>query len=297
MPYSNSNISPHTQSHPQFGSNQFNTPQFATPQFNPTQFSTAPMTTSPEFDILDWHPAYQSCQRYFLDHAQHEPGTQALCALVNIRLPFQWHTNPLFSSSQAAVSPSASSSANSNQPYTFTSGWPQQQSSRPTPSPTPNRASSSAQTQSSSHQPAPAFVSLIPYIRRLIITGFDKPGILHGLFGDHYLTGITPLQDCERRNYLFAAKHGGWRTCKKQYDMSPGEEVPFLKPLVNVTAEELEAAEKSWSGWLAMEDWMLGPRAPEGGEEEAERRGRGDSGLGMQGVGPLGFGAGGLDGR
>jgi hypothetical protein len=24
----------------------------------------------------------------------------------------------------------------------------------------------------------------------------------------------------------------------------------------------LDAAEKSWSSWLAMEDWMIGPRAP-----------------------------------
>ncbi|KAI7540073.1 hypothetical protein KC331_g9377, partial [Hortaea werneckii] len=47
-----------------------------------------PMTSDPDFDILEWHPAYTSCQRYFLDHAQHEPATQALCALINIRLPF-----------------------------------------------------------------------------------------------------------------------------------------------------------------------------------------------------------------
>lgn len=73
---------------------------------------------------------------------------------------------------------------------------------------------------------------------------------------------MTPLQDCERRNYLFAAKHGGWRSCKKQYDESPEETVPFMKPLQDVRQEELEAAEKSWSSWLAMEDWMIGPRAP-----------------------------------
>lgn len=44
--------------------------------------------------------------------------------------------------------------------------------------------------------------------------------------------------------------------------MNPEETVPFLKPLQNVRGEELEAAEKSWSSWLAMEDWMLGPREP-----------------------------------
>ena len=62
-----------------------------------------PLTTDPNFDIIDWHPAYQSCQRYFLDHAQHEPGTQALCALINIRLPFQWLSNPITSSSPAGA--------------------------------------------------------------------------------------------------------------------------------------------------------------------------------------------------
>ena len=100
-----------------------------------------------------------------------------------------------------------------------------------------------------------------------MVTGFDKPGILHGFFGDAYGIGIIPLQDCERRNYLFAAKHGGWRTCKRQYDMNAEETVPFLKPLQNVRAEELEAAEKSWSSWLAMEDWLIGPREPAASEQ------------------------------
>ena len=53
--------------------------------------------------------------------------------------------------------------------------------------------------------------------------------------------------------------------------MNSEETVPFLKPLQNVRAEELEAAEKSWSSWLAMEDWLLGPREPaesENGDRE-----------------------------
>ena len=96
----------------------------------------------------------------------------------------------------------------------------------------------------------------------MVVTGFDKAGILHGFFGDDWKAGITPLQDCERRNYLFAAKHGGWRSCKKQYDLNEEETVPFLKPLQNVRQEELEAAEVNWSSWLLMEDWMIGPRSP-----------------------------------
>jgi hypothetical protein len=122
---------------------------------------------------------------------------------------------------------------------------------------------------SASQQPL-IFVSLIPYIRRLIVTNFDKPAILHGFFGDDYVAGIMPHVQCERRNYLFAAKHGGWRSCKKQYDVGSGlsdgdggdESVPFMKPLDEADARELGSAEKAWSDWLAMEDWMVGPDAP-----------------------------------
>lgn len=119
------------------------------------------------------------------------------------------------------------------------------------------------------------FVSLVPYIRRLIVTGFDKVPILHGFFGDDYLKGIMPHVECERRNYLFAAKHGGWRSCKKQYDVGSGhggdETVPFLKPLEQAKSAEIDAAEQTWSHWLAMEDWMVGPRAPQDDEPRQER--------------------------
>ena len=40
--------------------------------------------------------------------------------------------------------------------------------------------------------------------------------------------------------------------------------MPFLRPLQGCVIAEIEAAERSWSEWLAMEDWMVGPRAPEG---------------------------------
>jgi hypothetical protein len=73
-----------------------------------------------------------------------------------------------------------------------------------------------------------------------------------------------PHVECERRNYLFAAKSGGWRSCKRQYDSGSGagtgadETVPFMKALVDVPGEEVRAAERDWSRWLGMEDWMVG---------------------------------------
>ncbi|OOF90160.1 hypothetical protein ASPCADRAFT_60022 [Aspergillus carbonarius ITEM 5010] len=198
-------------------------------QLNPAAMvGLAQASAGDNFDIFEWHPRYQSCQRYFLDHAQHSVPVQALSAFLNIRLPFQWQSNPVVNSH--AESPSAAT-----QP-----------------------SSTSASTSN-----LPPSVSLIPYIRRLVATGMDFPGVLHGFFGDDWGTGIGPLHEQERRNYLFAAKSGGWAAVKKDYDMPPLETIPFLRPLQGPLDSEIEAAERSWSEWLAMEDWMVGPRAPD----------------------------------
>ncbi|KAL5338958.1 hypothetical protein BJX70DRAFT_180379 [Aspergillus crustosus] len=183
-------------------------------------------TKGDNFDIFEWYPHHQNCQRYFLDHAQHSSPVQALSAYLNIQLPFQrqpsvLNFNPLSSSSEGAVSGSSSLSS------------------------------------------IPPSVSLIPYIRRLVATGMDYPGVLHGFFGDDWRSGIGPLHEKERCNYLFAAKSGGWAAVKKDYDIPPLETIPFLRPLQSPLDSEIEAAERSWSEWLAMEDWMVGPRAPE----------------------------------
>lgn len=114
--------------------------------------------------------------------------------------------------------------------------------------------------QSPSHHQA--YASLVPYIRRLVATGFDNPAILHGFFGDDWVAGIGPLHEAERRNFLFAAKSDNWSKVKASYDMDDDQIIPFLKPLQNVSEEEIVGAESSWSEWLAMQDWMLGPRAP-----------------------------------
>ncbi|KAF2872693.1 hypothetical protein BDV95DRAFT_491746 [Massariosphaeria phaeospora] len=203
---------------------------------------------APEFDIFDWFPAYQSCQRYFLDHAQHDNGVQAVAALVNICLPFQWTTSPLVNST--GPGPHASGPGAYNLP------WPR-----------------TGPVQNTRGQPPPVSVSLVPYIRRLIITGMDREPIMHGFFGEDWKKGVGPVHECERRNYLFAAKSGGWAQVKYQYDMSPHESVPFLKPLQDVQLAEIEGAEKTWSQWLAMEDWMVGPRAPDVEESGANRGG------------------------
>ncbi|KAG5303950.1 hypothetical protein I7I50_10868 [Histoplasma capsulatum G186AR] len=182
----------------------------------------------PQFDIFEWYPRYQNCQRYFLDHAQHSIPIQALSSFLNIYLPFQRQPNPIFNSP-------------SNVPHT------------------------SSQSNLSPNQPrsCPA-VSLVPYIRRLVATGMDFPGVLHGFFGDDWVAGVGHLHEQERRNYFFAAKSGGWASVKQNYDMQPLETIPFLRPLQGSADAEIEAAEKRWSEWLAMEDWMVGPRAPEG---------------------------------
>ncbi|EEH21946.2 hypothetical protein PABG_04157 [Paracoccidioides brasiliensis Pb03] len=186
-------------------------------------------TDHPHFDIFEWYPRYQSCQRYFLDHAQHSTPVQALSSFLNIYLPFQRQPNPIFNSS------------------------------------TTEGPSIHTQSPSSSLRQlhAPPAVSLVPYIRRLVATGMDFPGVLHGFFGDDWVSGVGHLHEQERRNYLFAAKSGGWASVKQGYDMPPLETIPFLRPLQGPVDAEIETAEKLWSEWLAMEDWMVGPRAPE----------------------------------
>jgi len=225
--------------------------------------SSVPGTNNQQFDIFEWHPSYLGCMRYFLDHAQHDASVQAVAALINIRLPCQWPIQPILSSTQPATSTAQAESNlggsgnGSNAPFSFArqTNQPQQ---RVTPSP----------------PSALAHVPLIPFIRRLVVTGFDRPPVLHGFFGDGYQAGIGSLQECERRNYLFAAKSGGWATVKTQYDMGEGQTVPFLQPLQGVKIEEIEAAEKLWSQWLALEDWMVGPRAP-AAERDEHRHGQG----------------------
>ncbi|KAF1835065.1 hypothetical protein BDW02DRAFT_568350 [Decorospora gaudefroyi] len=206
--------------------------------------------SSPQFDIFDWHPAYQSCQRFFLDRAQHETSVHAVCALINIRLPFQWTQNPLMN----AAGPLSNSSAHG----AYNMAWPPQQ----------------GPVTNSRGDPPLAWVSLVPFIRRLVITGMDSPGVMHGFFGDDWRKGVGPLHECERRNYLFAAKSVGWAKVKCQYDMSPQETVTFLKPLQDVQLAEIEGAEKTWSQWLAMEDWMVGPRAPDSNDHPEDTRRR-----------------------
>ncbi|KAH6845433.1 hypothetical protein B0I37DRAFT_184742 [Chaetomium sp. MPI-CAGE-AT-0009] len=172
--------------------------------------------TDGQFDLFDWYPYFQSCVRYFLEHAQYNGPVQALAAFINIQLPFQKAQN------QAALLRGA-----------------------------PNPAIAAAAGGGAAAGP----VSLHPYVRRLVATGFDLPAVLHGFFGDDWELGLRPLHEQERRNFLFAAKSASWLEVKRAYDMAPDESLPFLKPLRNVTEAEIVNAEAGWSEWLAMQDW------------------------------------------
>ncbi|KAL8689008.1 MAG: hypothetical protein Q9218_005222 [Villophora microphyllina] len=239
---------PSSSSHsiPQFlqtNEDQFPASAFAAPSPSPHPPTPHSRPDDPQFDIFDWFPKYQSCQRYFIEHAQQSAPVQAVAAFTNIQLPLQRSPNPI-TNAQARLPPSPGGLGSLN----FGS-----------------MARSPGGTASTSTSTlAYTSVSLIPYLRRLVVTGLDFPGVLHGFFGDDWASGVGPLHEQERRNYLFAAKSGGWASVKKDYDMSPAETVPFMRPLQGAIGQEIEAAEKTWSEWLAMEDWMVGPRAPEG---------------------------------
>lgn len=183
-----------------------------------------------------------------------------MAAFLNIQLPFQ-KPQPVYSSI-SGVPP-----APHHTPYAMHSspGFAGTPGGGPGPA-SLNAAGkmpmSGAHHGSQHHAQLASHVTLTPYIRRLVATGFDMPGILHGFFGDDWAAGIGPLHEAERRNYLFAAKSDTWLRVKASYDMDDEQMIPFLKPLQNVVEKEIESAETSWSEWLAMQDWMLGPRAP-----------------------------------
>ena len=196
--------------------------------------------------------------RYFLDHAQYNSPVQALAAFVNIQLPFQRFPHPILSSRSTSSPPGV---------------------------PNPGMMGSSARaTGKLSHHPATspqpsASITVLPYIRRLVATGCDNPAVLHGFFGDDWSAGIGWLHEQERRNYLFAAKSDSWLRVKSAYDIGDDQIIPFLRPLRDATEKEIVGAEASWSEWLAMQDWMLGPRAPEPSGDVSE------AGIGARGAG------------
>lgn len=215
--------------------------------------------TGGAFDVTIWYPKYLSCLRYFTEVAQHGYPCQALAAFVNIKLPFQ--RTP------------GSGPHTSNMPTPPPAPAPQP----PPPPPPPLRTPPVFHPPGSFHQLPPlqqgqpkihqsmtpyGWVSLYPYIRRLVATGFDVPAILHGWFGDDWELGVGPQHEQERRNYLFAAKSGGWSSVKQHYDIVSDECIPYLQPLRRPNEGELEGAEETWSGWMAMEDWALGQRGP-----------------------------------
>ena len=120
------------------------------------------------FNVHDWRPQYLSCQRYFIDHAQLSGPVQTIAAFVNIHLLFQRPANHVMRSP-------------------------------PSPGPIPSRSHPSL------YHTYPS-VSLIPYLRRLVVTGMDSPGLLHGFFGDDWASAVGPIHKEERLTYLFSAK-------------------------------------------------------------------------------------------
>ncbi|PVH71309.1 hypothetical protein DL98DRAFT_660704 [Cadophora sp. DSE1049] len=106
--------------------------------------------------------------------------------------------------------------------------------------------------------PPPVYVSLLPYIRRLIVTGYDTPGVPYGSFRDDWQARILPLYEVERRNFMFAAQSTNWLAVKQAYDLGPNNPVLYLSPPKDASEEVTQMAETGWCKCLAMEDWVLG---------------------------------------
>jgi hypothetical protein len=103
-------------------------------------------------------------------------------------------------------------------------------------------------------------VSPIPYIRRLVVTGLASPSVMSFFFSEQWELGVGHIVQAERQNFLLAAKSESWLSVKSHYDICEEQSVPFLVPLQYITEQEIQSAEACWSEWLAMQDWMLGPR-------------------------------------
>ncbi|KAF7864525.1 hypothetical protein EAF04_006657 [Stromatinia cepivora] len=186
------------------------------------------------FDTVTWYRHYIQCHQYFLDEAQHDFYVQAVAAFINIQLPYQKQPYPVNRAS-AAWSMANLSDRQGEEERHHPPGYPQP-------------------------------ISLIPYIKRLIVTGHDDGRILGTWFGADWRQGIGTIHEMERRNYLFASKSKEWLDVKKYYDDSAAAEqsTPYMIPLPQIKEVELSHADEAWSNWMAMQDWVIGPRTPEG---------------------------------
>ena len=183
-----------------------------------------------QFGLLEWYPHFQSCVKYFLEHVQHSPPIQAVAAFSNIQLPFQ-KAQRLLLTSRTGGSPSTM------------------------PSPT-SRATGKLPMHMQSPNQTPAVLTLNPYIRRLVATGFDFPAVLHGFFGDSWALGIGPMHEVERGNYLFAAKSASWLDVKSHYGMGE-EQIPFLRHSRTSRKRKLSAPSRiGASGWRCRTGWL-----------------------------------------
>jgi hypothetical protein len=148
--------------------------------------------------VIDWFVEYKSCQSYFLNYAQHSAYVQALCAFMNIKLPYQ--KIPIFP--QSAPFPWLPHGR---------SPWPPPPDNLRLPLlgnlsfPPPGNESSQ-------------YVSLIPYIQRLVCMGLDDNLNLQKFFGRGWSSGIGTIHENERKNYLKAAKRS-WLEVKLAYDI------------------------------------------------------------------------------
>lgn len=183
----------------------------------PIDFNNVPnhgSTAEYKFDLFEWYPKFLVCHQYFLDRGQHEHGIQALAEFLNIQLP--WHKQPYPVNSAAVATPC-------------------EYANRPRVEPG-----------------YPVHVSLIPYIRRLVATGYDDEKILRGFFGQEWKLGIGHMHEMERRNYMFACRSANFVDTKASYDVSPEETVPFLAQLKNVSPSELSHNIAAWEVWMTM---------------------------------------------
>ncbi|RPA75506.1 hypothetical protein BJ508DRAFT_332025 [Ascobolus immersus RN42] len=220
---------------------------FPTPQSSRDDDSVAPQQAALNFDLTLWHVHHQACRTYFVEEGQYKEAAKALAAFLNIRLPHQIPGTPLRQQFFSTTS---------QLPW----AGPDEDIRR--------KAQASLSFNGPDHHRSPnpltdayTDISLFPYLKRLVCTGFDKDSVMLELFGEHWMQGIKRLLDQERKNFLFAVRSKGssWLKVKEVYDagMGPNELVPFLKPLGEAEdgASERGQADMEWKQWEEFEAW------------------------------------------
>lgn len=115
----------------------------------------------------------------------------------------------------------------------------------PPPIPSPTNVMSPSLTKAAYY----GWVSPVPYIRRLVVTGNDQNTNFLLWFGPNWERGMAMTIEHERRNMFLAARESTWLQVKESYDIGFDESVPYVCPRKPDDDEEWNRLGSYWYKW------------------------------------------------